>query len=133
MFQYQQVLEVHQARVGPCETPKMIKSVSSARSRYMESLEAARTEKKTTERDMKRKVIDDEIDEVRKKKSRIQESIDDLIKDADQLALRAEQVSSFKDLGRSNDLRKTASLKKTEIEECLKIEQSLILRKESII
>jgi len=82
---------------------------------------------------LKRKIIDTEIAEVRKKKLRLQESIDELIKDADQLALRAEQTSNFKDLGRSNDFRKAANLKKTEIEECLKMEQSLLLRKESII
>ena len=111
----------------------MIKSVSSARSRYMESLEVARNQKKSTDKDLKRKIIDTEIAEVRKKKLRVQESIDQLIKDADQLALRAEQTNSFKDLGRSNDLRKTANLKKAEIEECVKMEQSLLLRKESII
>ena len=114
-------------------TRDMIKSVSSARSRYMESLEVARNQKKSTDKDLKRKIIDTEIAEVRKKKLRVQESIDQLIKDADQLALRAEQTNSFKDLGRSNDLRKTANLKKAEIEECVKMEQSLLLRKESII
>ena len=114
-------------------TRDIIKSVSSARSRYMESLEVARNQKKLTDKDLKRKIIDTEIAEFRKKKLWVQESIDQLIKDADQLALRAEQTNSFKDLGRSNDLRKTANLKKAEVEQCVKMEQSLLLRKESII
>ena len=49
------------------------------------------------------------------------------------LALRAEETNNIKDLGRSNDLRKTANLKKEELEECTKMEQSLLLRKDSII
>ena len=108
-------------------TRGMIKSVSSARSRYMESLEVAQNQKKPTEKDLKCKIIDTDIAEVRKKKPRVQESIDQLIKDADELALRAEQTNSFKDRGRSNDLRKTANLKKAEIEESVKMEQSLLL------
>ena len=82
---------------------------------------------------MKRKIIDTEIAEVRKEKLRVQESIDQLIKDADQLALRVEQTNSFKDLARSNDLRKAANLKKAGIEECVKMKQPLLLRKDSII
>ena len=61
-------------------TRDIIKSVSSARSRYMESLEVARNQKKSTDKDLKRKIIDTEIAEFRKKKLRVQESIDQLIK-----------------------------------------------------
>ena len=114
-------------------TRDMIKSVSSDRSCYMESLEVAQSQKKSTDKDLKRKIIDTEIAEVRKKKLLVQGNIDQLIKDPDQLALREEQTNSFKDSGRSNDLRKPANLKKAEIEECVKMEQSLLLQKESII
>ena len=45
-------------------TRDMIKPVSSARSHYMESLEVARNLKKSTDKDLKRKIIDTEIAEV---------------------------------------------------------------------
>ena len=59
-------------------TRDMIKSVSSARSHYMESLEVARNQKKSTDKGLKHKIIDTEI-----AKLWVQESIDQLIKDAD--------------------------------------------------
>ena len=55
---------------------------------------------------LKRKIVSDEITDVQKKKACLQESINDLIKDADKLAFETETKNGLKLLGRSNDLRK---------------------------
>ena len=52
----------------------------------MEFLNKNKKAKKESEKDLKRKVIRFEIEEARKKKSRVQSSVDELIKDADELA-----------------------------------------------
>ena len=51
---------------------------------------------------MKRKIVLDEITDVEKKKARLQESMNDLIKDADKLAFEAETKNDLKLLERSN-------------------------------
>ena len=61
---------------------------------------------------MKRKIVSDEITDVQKKKAHLQESINDLIKDADKLAFEAETKNDLELLGRSNDLQKISRTKK---------------------
>ena len=61
---------------------------------------------------LKRKIVSDEITDVQKKKAHLQESINDLIKDADKLAFEAEAKNDLKLLGRSNDLQKISRTKK---------------------
>ena len=55
------------------------------------------------------------------------------MKDADALALKAQEEQSMTILERSNDLRKLAKSKKEEVDECTCMEQSLILRRDSIV
>ena len=55
---------------------------------------------------LKRKVVTNEITDIQKKKARLQESSNDLLKNADKLAFEAETRNDLKLLGRSNDLRK---------------------------
>ena len=114
-------------------TKDMVKSVATTRAWYVVFLNENKKAKRESEKDLKCKVISYEIEEVCKKKLRIQSSIDELIKDADELALKAQETNSFQALGRSNDLRRLAKSKKEDIEECNRIEQSLLLRKDSII
>ena len=114
-------------------TRDMIKSVATARAQYVKFLNENKKAKNESEKYLKHKFISCEIEEVRKKKLRVQSSIDELIKDADELALKAQETNSFQALGRSNDLRRLAKSKKEDIEECNRIEQSLLLRKDSII
>ena len=76
---------------------------------------------------LKRKILSDEITDVQKKKVRLQESINDLIKDADKLAFEAETKNDLKLLGRSNDLRKISRTKKKELDDVKKIEHELLL------
>ena len=60
---------------------------------------------------LKRKVVTNEITDIQKKKARLQESSNDLLKSADKLALEAETRNDLKLLGRSNDLRKISRTK----------------------
>ena len=71
-------------------TRDMLKSVKAARMRYTEYQESKRNEKQETEVNLKRKIICEEISDVQKKKKHLQESINDLVKDADKLAYEAE-------------------------------------------
>ena len=113
-------------------TGNMMKSVKASRQRYEIFQEEKKKEQRKTGKDLKRKIITDEIEEVRKKKQHLQSSVDELVKDADELALVAEEKKDMKILERSNDLRKAARLKKVEIVECNEMEESLLLRRDSV-
>ena len=60
---------------------------------------------------LKRKVVTNEITDIQKKKARLQESSNDLLKNADKLAFEAETRNDLKLLGRSNDLQKISRTK----------------------
>ena len=59
-------------------------------------------------------------------------SIDELVKDADELAITAQETQSLKMHEKSNDLSKVAKSKKVEINDCDRIEESLILCRDSV-
>jgi len=107
--------------------------VKSAHARYEQSQLEQSKQKTTSEKDLKRKIITTEIEEVNKKRLRLQESVTDLVKDADSLSIDAEKKNDMKLLTRSNDLRKVAVAKKNEIRELDNMTKSLILRRDSII
>lgn len=114
-------------------TRELVKSVRCARSRYVEINNEKKKLKVDSRKALKRKAISTEIEEVQKKKRFLQTSINTLVKDADELALKAQTDADFQILGRSNDLRVLANTKKEQFEECVKMEQALILRKDSIV
>ena len=84
----------------------MISNVKTASARYFEEIEQKKKEENQSKVNLNRKIVSDEITDVQKKKVRLQESINDLIKDADKLAFEAETKNDIKWLGGSNDLRK---------------------------
>ena len=59
-------------------------------------------------------------------------SIDELVKDADELAITAQETKSLKMQEKSNDLSNVAKSKKVEINDCDRIEESLILCRDSV-
>ena len=67
------------------------------------------------------------------KRHRLQSSIDELVKDTDELAFTAEETQSLETLERSNDLGKATKLQKVEINECDRMEESLILHRDSVV
>ena len=109
------------------------KSVGKSRQRYHEYLEQHKNEKKLNEKDLKRKVVGEEINEIEKKKRFLATNIEDLRKDADEYAFNAAKKQDFQLLGRSNDLRSLIKTKEAEIDELNKYEQTLNIRRESII
>ena len=85
------------------------------------------------DKDLKRKIITEEIELIRAKRHRLQSNIDELVKDADELAIKVQEIQSLKALERLNDLRKAAKLMKVEINEVDHMEESLILRRDSVV
>jgi len=108
-------------------------SVRSARTRYDQARIDDSTKKNESAANLKRKIISNELEEVNKKKLRLKESVEELVKDSDKLAFEAADKSDFKILERSNDLRLVATGKKKEIQELEEMSKSLILRRDSIV
>ena len=109
------------------------KSVGDARRRSDTITKQRNEEKIVTERERKRKIIGDEIHEVKKKKTFLLTAIEDLRNDADKYAFDAAKQMDFKLLERSNDLRSSMMKKQKDVEELEKMEQDLVLRKECTI
>ena len=96
--------------------PALRKSVRNARNEYEKYLEEKRKEKLHSEKDLKRKAIQEEIVAVKRKKTILEKTVVDLSKDADQYALDAENADEKEDikllLSKSNSFRRTANQKK---------------------
>ena len=96
--------------------PALRKSVRHARNECEKCLEEKRKEKLHSEKDLKRKAIQEEIVAVKRKKTILENTFVDLSKDADQYALDAENADEKKDikllLSKSNSFRRTANQKK---------------------
>ena len=102
--------------------PALCKSVRNARNEDEKFLEEKRKEKLHSEKDLKRKAIQEEIVAVKRKKTILEKTVVDLSKDADQYALDAENADEKEDikllLSKSNSFRRTANQKQEEIKEC---------------
>ena len=97
-------------------TKELLTSVKGARTRYGIALEERKKEKLENERDLKRKQIDDDIADVLAKKKRLVQTIDQLSKDADNLANEAEEKQNFTLLTKSNSFRTSAIKKQGDVE-----------------
>ena len=82
---------------------------------------------------MKRKIVTNKLKQVKQKKIHFQESVCELVKDADKLPLDAEEKNDLRLLSRSNDLRKLTNCKRKEIDDLDILAENLILRWETII
>ena len=107
----------------------MIKSVRSARLRYEQfQLETSKW-KKASEKQLQRKVVTNELEQVKEKKIRLQESVCELVRDADKLSLDAKEKNDLRLLSRSDDLRKLTNCKRKKIDSLDKLAENLILRR----
>ena len=115
---------------------KLRKSVRVARVKYESYLEDQRKQKVDTEKSLKRKSIQEQIDVVRAKKSLLERTILGLSKDANKYASDAENESTMENmkvvLSKSNSFRKTVSEKEEEMKECTKVLKELNERKENL-
>ena len=70
-------------------TRNMISIFKAARARYFEEIDQKNKEESQSKVNLKRKILSDEINDVQKEKAHPQESINDLLKNADKLAFEA--------------------------------------------
>lgn len=109
-------------------TSGLLSSVVSARSRYRIYLETEKQKKVSEAQGLKRKAVEEKLQELRKRKSSIQEVADNLARDADKLAEQAEskQGSKMAELiVKSNSFRRSHKDKLAEIK---KIDDEIVAR-----
>ena len=97
-------------------TKELLSSVKGVRTSYGIALELKKREKTQSERDMKRKQVDGDIADVIAKKRRLLQTIEQLPKDADQLAKEAEGKQDFNLITKSNSFRLIAKQKQNDAE-----------------
>ncbi|XP_077545839.1 uncharacterized protein LOC144158676 [Haemaphysalis longicornis] len=90
-------------------------SVSAARHRYQAYLESQKKEQLEGARQSKRRIVEEEIENLRKKKAKLVSTVADLISSADTFAEKAEETGDITLIVKSNSLRKTAKTKKEEL------------------
>ena len=103
-----------------------IKSVRSARLRYDQFQLETLKGQKATAKQLKREIVTNELKQVKQKKTFLQESVCELVKDA-------EEKNDSKLLSISNDLRKLANCKRKVIADLDKFPNNINLLMESII
>ena len=110
-------------------TYEMVKSVKKARSRYQTYLDEQTATKQFNAKELKRKIVCDELIEVRKKKACYKDVIKQNTKDADKISNEAEEKQDFTLLSQSNTLRKANLEKQKLIDELKKIEAAMLIAK----
>ena len=91
-------------------TPALRKSVKASTQKYQNDLESKAKEKRTCEKTLKRKALDEEIHDLAKKQKILETANTGLLLDADKYALEAQNKSDLNDMKllvtKSNALRK---------------------------
>lgn len=98
-------------------TKELLISVSGARQRYHSYLD---DQKRATDKEksvQKRKALADELDELKKKRARVENDISALEKSADEYADKAESTGKLTFITKSNSLRRTAKEKKASLQD----------------
>ena len=101
--------------MGVALTKELLATCSAARSRYAAFLEQMQKERLSSAKSNNRKSTVDEIDLLKSKRSRLESDIKDLTWCADDFSVRAEQDSDFGLVTKSNDMRKSAQEKATQL------------------
>ena len=91
---------------------KLLVSAASARSRYHAYLDEQREKKATEVAKLKRKAAADVLEELKKKKTRIQKDAEAMEMSADSYADKAEATGNLTFIAKSNSLRKSSKEKK---------------------
>jgi len=86
---------------------------SSARQKYLSYMEDEKKKKECNGRGQKCKLLNDEIDELQKKKRCLQTDIDSVTASADEYAEKAEQTRQVSWITESNSFRRSATEKST--------------------
>ena len=115
--------------VGPGDmniNKELRQPVGKLRRRYQEYSEKQKKQKKQTEKDLKRKIVGEEIQDIQKKRKFLTATIEDLIKDDDS------KKRDFQLLERYNDPLSLVKGKEDELKELDKMEEIHSIRKENI-
>ena len=104
-------------------TRDMLHHVEDASRKYKEDLCQQRQEKDNRRKSLKRKIVYDEIKQIKTKYRILQGEIEDLTIIADKLALKAEKHKNLTYLTESNEKKKICKAKRTEMEELIVTEQ----------
>ena len=95
---------------------EMLDSVSHARKRYHCYLEQKRSEKVASERADKRKNLEEELVQMRRKQKQVEDDIDMLLQEADKLSDKAETTRNMALVVKANSHRRSAKEKKEQLE-----------------
>ena len=107
-------------------TPELLTSAASARSRHQAYLDEERRRNAGAKRGEKRKAAEDELQELKRKRTQIKASIESMLSSADSFAEQAEEAGKITLLAKSNALRRAAKEKT----DCLRGVESNIAGKE---
>ena len=100
-----------------CVTAEILRQCKIACSHYQFHLDEMKRESEETDRERKRKAVKEELEQTeKKKKKRPGSTVTDLEREADQLALDAENQSKMSMLVKSNVLRSKAKEKRVKLE-----------------
>ena len=113
------IIKDHIQHVGGMDkvllTKEMLDFVAGARRRYQSHLEEQRVHKVRVEKGLKRKNMEAELEQLRKKKKDINDDISFLTGEADKLAEKAENTRKIDLILKSNSLRRSAKDKLAEV------------------
>ncbi|KAJ8032368.1 hypothetical protein HOLleu_25882 [Holothuria leucospilota] len=96
---------------------KLLMSAAGARQRYLAHLEDEKRKKEKETRVLKRKVADERIKELEKKKARLEDDMKAMQTSADDFAEKAENTGKLTWIAKSNSLRRSAKVKANEVQE----------------
>ena len=103
-------------------TKELLLSAAGARQKYHGYLDEEKRKKERQGIDMKRKALTDELDDLKKKRARMETDISALQKSADEYAEKAEATGKLTFITKSNSFRRTAKEKKVSL---LEIEKQI--------
>lgn len=96
-------------------TKELLQSARLARQRYHAYLDDEKKKREETQQTQKRKAVEEEVDQLKKKRIKLQTRISALLTSADELAVEAEATDKISVLAKSNALRKAAKEKEQEL------------------
>jgi len=110
----------HVASVGGLQNidasdKQLLLAASSARQKYLAYLEDEKKKRASSGRGQKRKLLNDEIDELQNKIRCLQTDIDSLTTSADEYAEKAEHSHQVSWITKSNSFRRSAKEKRAEV------------------
>ena len=97
-------------------TKKLLFSTSQAHQRYKNALDEKQEKRDKEKKNLRKKAEFDEIDDLKKKKRRIEDNMKALIEEADSFAEKAEDKGDIRLLAKYNALRKSAKEKESELQ-----------------